>query len=52
MQIKPLKTEFDYQEALVRLEQIFDALPDTPDGDELEILGILVDHYEESRFPV
>ncbi|NTU54524.1 MAG: transcriptional regulator, partial [Chlorobiaceae bacterium] len=42
----------DYQEALVRLEQIFDALPDTPDGDELEILGILVDHYEESRFPV
>jgi HTH-type transcriptional regulator / antitoxin HigA len=52
MQIKPLKTESDYQEALVRLEQIFDALPDTPDGDELEILGILVDHYEESRFPV
>lgn len=52
MQIKPLKTESDYQEALVRLEQIFDALPDTPEGDELEILGILVDHYEESRYPV
>ena len=52
MQIKPLKTESDYQEALNRLEEIFDAEPGTPEGDELEILGILVDHYESSRFPI
>jgi len=52
MQIKPLKTESDYREALGRMEEIFDAEPGTPEGDELEILGILLDHYEESCVPV
>lgn len=52
MQITPLKTESDYQETLKRIEEIFDAEPGTPEADELEILGVLIDHYEESRFPV
>ena len=52
MQIKPIKTESDYQEMLRRIEEIFDAEPGTPEGDELEVLGILLEHYEESRFPV
>lgn len=52
MQIKPLKTESDYQESLRRVEEIFDAEPGTSEGDELEVLGILVDDYELTRFPV
>ncbi|WP_076790681.1 type II toxin-antitoxin system HigA family antitoxin [Chlorobium sp. KB01] len=52
MQIKPIKTEEDYQQALARLEEIFDAKPDTKEGDELEILGILVEKYEEGHFPI
>lgn len=52
MQIKPIKTEEDYQQALKRLEEIFDAKPDTVEGDELEILGNLIENYEEEHFPI
>jgi HTH-type transcriptional regulator / antitoxin HigA len=52
MQIKPLKTELDYQETLRRAEEIFEAEPGTPEGDELEILGILLDHYEQTHSPI
>jgi HTH-type transcriptional regulator / antitoxin HigA len=52
MQIKPIKTEQDYQQALKRLKKIFTAKQDTKEGDELEILGILIEHYEEEHFPV
>ena len=44
MNIKPIKTKKDYEEALARLEVIFDAKKGTQDGDELELLGILVDN--------
>ncbi len=50
--IKPIKTETEYQQALQRLEVIFDARPGTSEGDELEILGILIDHYEQLHFPI
>jgi len=52
MKIKPIKTEQDYNAALERLEDIFDAKPNTNDGDELEILGILIDQYEQEHFPI
>jgi HTH-type transcriptional regulator / antitoxin HigA len=39
MNIKPIKTERDYERALQRLEIIFDAPPDTSEGDEAEILS-------------
>ena len=52
MEIKPIKTEEDYQRALDRLEIIFDSEPGSPEGDELEILGILVEHYENEHFPI
>ena len=52
MTIKPIKTKMDYQKALARLEIIFDAKKGTPKGDELEILGMLVDNYENENFPV
>jgi len=52
MQIQPIHTEKDYQKALDRIEEIFDAKPGTNEGDELEILGILVDEYENKHFPI
>jgi HTH-type transcriptional regulator/antitoxin HigA len=52
MNIKPIKTEQDYQNALKRLEAIFDAKAGTTEGDELEILGLLIDDYENKHFPI
>ena len=52
MEIKPIKTEKDYQAAMARLETIFDAKLGTPEGDELEVLGVLIDNYERTNFPI
>lgn len=52
MEIKPIKTEQDYNSAIERLEVIFDAKPGTPEGDELEVLGILIEKYEQEHFPI
>ncbi len=52
MSIKPIKTKKDYQEAMQRLEIIFDAKPGSKHGDELEILSILIDRYEQEHFPI
>jgi HTH-type transcriptional regulator/antitoxin HigA len=52
MEVKVIKTEQDYHDALERLEVIFDSKSGTPQGDELEILGILIDQYEKEYFPI
>jgi HTH-type transcriptional regulator/antitoxin HigA len=52
MTIKPIKTEKDYQDALKRLDILFDAKKGTSEGDELEILSILIDKYENEKFPI
>lgn len=52
MNLKPIKTAKDYEQALERLEVIFDAKPNTKEGDELEILGILIDNYENEHFSI
>jgi len=52
MSIKPIKTQKDYKAALQRLEMIFDATPGSAQGDELEILGILIDNYEKNHYPI
>jgi len=52
MKIKPIKTKKDYEQALARLEVIFDSKKGTEKGDELEILGILIDNYENEKFPI
>jgi HTH-type transcriptional regulator / antitoxin HigA len=52
MNIKLIKTEVDYQKALKRLEEIFDAKIGTPDGDEADILGLMIDEYEKKHFPI
>ncbi len=52
MNIHPIKTEKDYENALERLEQIFDAKQGTKEGDELEILSILIEKYEDEYYPI
>lgn len=52
MKLKPIKTEQDYFQAMERLEKIFDAKKGSKEGDELEILGILIEKYEEENFPI
>lgn len=52
MEIRPIKTAIDYEKALERLELIFDAKANTSEGDELEILGILIHQYEKEHFPI
>ena len=52
MNIKPIRTKKDYDQALTRLEVIFDSKKGTDKGDELEILGILIENYENEKFPI
>ena len=52
MEIRPIKTKKDYQLALARLELIFDAKKNSKEGDELEILSILIEKYENEHFPI
>lgn len=52
MTFKAIKTEKDYNDAIERLEVLFDAKKGTPEGDELEVLGILIDQYEKENFPI
>ena len=52
MTIKPIKTKKDYQNALEQLELIFDSKKGSDNGDELEILGILIEKYEDEHFPI
>ncbi len=52
MKMKPIKTEKDYTQALKRLEIIFDAKSNSPEGDELEVLGVLINQYEQEHFPM
>jgi len=49
---KVIKTEKDYQQAIERLEMIFDAPIDTSEGDEAEILSILIEKYEDEHYPI
>ncbi len=52
MELKPIKTETDYQEALKKLELIFDAPIGTPESDEADILGLMVDEYEKKHYHI
>ncbi|GHT61122.1 transcriptional regulator [Bacteroidia bacterium] len=52
MEIQVIKTEQDYKDALERLETVFDAKSGSVQGDELEVLGLLIDQYEKEHFPI
>jgi HTH-type transcriptional regulator/antitoxin HigA len=52
MHPKVIKNESEYRRALRRIDDLIDADPDTPEGDELELWSILVDAYESVYYPV
>jgi HTH-type transcriptional regulator/antitoxin HigA len=49
---KVIKNDREYEAALARIEELMDAAPDTPEGDELELLTTLVEVYEEKHFVI
>ncbi len=52
MELYPIRTEADYQEALKEIESLFDALPDTAEYDRLDLLSTLVETYEKVHHPI
>ena len=52
MEIRPIKTEADYEAALAEIEELFEAEPGTPEGDRLEVLTTLVEAYEDAHYSI
>lgn len=52
MKAKLIKTEADYNEALARMELLFDAKPNTKEFDEAELLIALIEIYEEQHYKI
>lgn len=52
MEIKPIRSETDYQSTLKEIEGLMEAQPGTPQGDRLEVLVTLVEAYEVRHFPI
>ncbi len=52
MNIRPIKTETDYEWTLAEIERLFDAEADTPDGDRLDVLVTLVEAYEDKHYSI
>jgi HTH-type transcriptional regulator/antitoxin HigA len=50
MNLKPIKTEQDYDAALQEIDRLWDAEPDTPESDTLEILVTLIEAYEKEHY--
>lgn len=52
MEIKPIKNEDDYRKALAEIDRLFDAEPDTAEGDRLDVLATLVEAYEQKLYTI
>jgi HTH-type transcriptional regulator/antitoxin HigA len=52
MEIKPIRSEVDYQAALKEIEKLIESQPGTPDGDRMDVLATLVEAYETKHFPI
>ena len=52
MDIRPIKTEADYERALGEIERLWGAAANTPKGDKLDILLTLVEAYEQAHYPI
>jgi HTH-type transcriptional regulator/antitoxin HigA len=52
LDIRPIKTEADYAAALQEIERMFDAAPNTPDGDRLEVWTTLLEAYEDEHYSI
>jgi len=52
MKIRPIRNDRDFSAALRRIDQLMDAEPGTPEGDELDVLATLVQAYDDEHFPI
>ena len=52
MEIRPIKTEEDYNSAIQRIEELWGSKKDTIEGDELDLLCTLVESYEMTHYPI
>src|SRR5437763_16459862 len=52
MEIKPIRNEADYEVVLRRIEELWGALPESAEGDELDVLATLTEAYERERYPI
>ncbi|NLA49148.1 MAG: helix-turn-helix domain-containing protein [Bacteroidales bacterium] len=52
MVIKVIKTEEEYSHALKRLEELFDSPVNSPEGDEADLLSVLIEKYEDEHYPI
>jgi HTH-type transcriptional regulator/antitoxin HigA len=50
--VKPIRTEADYEAALAEVERLWGAKAGTPKGDRLDVLATLIDAYEGQHFPM
>jgi HTH-type transcriptional regulator / antitoxin HigA len=51
-EIKPIRSEADYEEALTEVERLWGARSGTPEGDRLDVLATLIDAYESAHHPI
>lgn len=47
-----IKTKADYDATMEQIENLWAANPGTPEANQLEVLGILIDQYEAQQFPI
>lgn len=52
MEVKPIRSENDYRDALRRVEALWGSRAGSPEGDELEVLLTLIEAYEREHFPI
>ncbi|MFA7404852.1 MAG: helix-turn-helix domain-containing protein [Pelobacteraceae bacterium] len=52
MEIRPIKSEDDYKATLNEVERLFDAAPDTADGDRRDVLTTLLEVYEKTHYSI
>lgn len=52
MDVTPIKTDADFRNTLAEIERLWDAEPDTPEGDRLDVLMTLVEAYERRHHPM
>ena len=52
MKLKPIRSDLELDRALERIDELWGAKPCTAKGDELDVLMLLVEKYEEEHFPI
>ena len=54
MQIRPIRTESDYKNALKQVSRLIELDPDinSAEGEQLEVLSTLIQAYETKNFPI